>query len=403
MPRTAPNKRKITTSFLQKLKPQPHAVMVWDTYQRGLVLRVEPTGHKSWKVIYRSGNRPRWFHIGAADAIPLVEARKLAAEIMLEVARGNDPQAERKARRMAGTFAEIYDRYLNEHAKRKNKSWEQADYLVRKHLLPAWAKLAAKVITRSDVRSLIGRIKSPTIGNQTLAAASAIFSWAIKQELVATNPCRGVERHETKSRERVLTDAEIPLFWSAFDDAGLVRSSALKVLLLTGQRPGEVSHMRLEHISDGWWTMPGAPDIKLGWPGTKNGASHRVWLPQAARDIIAELTDDETTGFVFSSARRGAIDSLSGAMQVICQRLGVERATPHDLRRTHGTKITELGFGREAMNRVQNHREGGIADVYDRHEYAEENKRVMETVAARLLALATGAVEQSNVVQGHFK
>ena len=50
------------------------------------------------------------------------------------------------------------------------------------------------------------------------------------------------------------------------------------------------------------------------------------------------------------------------------------------------------------MNRIQNHREGGIADVYDRHEYAEENKRVMEAVAARLLALAQGTAADSNVV-----
>jgi integrase len=160
--------------------------------------------------------------------------------------------------------------------------------------------------------------------------------------------------------------------------------------------------MRREHMSDGWWTMPGSPDTKLGWAGTKNAQTHRVWLPQAARDIIAELSDGDATGFVFSGARRGAITNLDDAMRGVCERLGVERATPHDLRRTHGTKITELGFGREAMNRVQNHREGGIADVYDRHEYAEENKRVMETVATRLLALATGAVAASNVVQGRF-
>ena len=65
-------------------------------------------------------------------------------------------------------------------------------------------------------------------------------------------------------------------------------------------------------------------------------------------------------------------------MRVICKTLGVERATPHDLRRTHGTTITALGFGRDAMNRVQNHKEGGIGSVYDRHGYADENKRIME-------------------------
>jgi hypothetical protein len=75
---------------------------------------------------------------------------------------------------------------------------------------------------------------------------------------------------------------------------------------------------------------------------------------------------------------------------MICKALAAKPATPHDLRRTHGTTITALGFGRDAMNRVQNHKEGGIGSVYDRHGYAEENKRVMEAVAAKLLALAQG-------------
>jgi hypothetical protein len=70
----------------------------------------------------------------------------------------------------------------------------------------------------------------------------------------------------------------------------------------------------------------------------------------------------------------------------------VPRATPHDLRRTFSTTVTSLGFGTGAMNRVTNHKEGGIASVYDRHQYADENKRVMESVASRLLALAEGTV-----------
>jgi integrase len=80
-------------------------------------------------------------------------------------------------------------------------------------------------------------------------------------------------------------------------------------------------------------------------------------------------------------------------MRTICTKLGVERATPHDLRRTHGTMITRLGFGRDAMNRVQNHKEGGIASVYDRHQYAEENRRVMEAVASKIMSLIEGGTD----------
>ena len=80
-------------------------------------------------------------------------------------------------------------------------------------------------------------------------------------------------------------------------------------------------------------------------------------------------------------------------MRAICSELGVERVTPHDLRRTHGSTITALGFGRDAMNRIQNHIEGGIGTVYDRYRYSDENKRVMESVAGKIMALATGEAD----------
>jgi integrase len=280
-----PNKRNLTELFVRKVRSEATAFNVWDAKERGLVLRVHPSGARAFKAVYSVSGKARWFHIGN---VGLADARKMAQQVRLDVAHGKDPVAERRAERNAGTFAELAERYINEHAKRKNKSWEQADYLVRVHLLPRWGKLGANAILRKDVRAAIGRIESPTVANQTLAAASAVFSWGMKMEVVSANPCRGVERNATKSRERILSDAEIPQFWAAFDSIPNRNAigRALKALLLLGQRPGETAHMRHEHISDGWWTLPGAPDPKGGWPGTKNGATHRVWLPEAVQSIV---------------------------------------------------------------------------------------------------------------------
>ena len=373
-------KRDLTELFLQKLQPQPHRFLVWDGKQRGLALAVRPNNRRSWKCIYSVRGRVRWYTIGPADVISLAEARKRAAKIRVAVADGKDPQAEKRAERGVGTFGELARRYVEEYAKGKNKSWAQADYLVRSHLLPRWGKLLPSHITRDDVKRLKAAIKAPIVANQTLAAASAIFSWALREQIagVTLNPCQHVERHATRSRERVLAASEVAPFWTAFGQEGRA-GITLKLILLTGQRPGEVIHLRRQHIIDGWWQMPGQPDAALDWPGTKNGESHRVWLPATAQQLLAELDGD------FAGLK------LNAPMQTICRELGVtEKVTPHDLRRTHGTLITGLGFGRDAMNRIQNHKDGGIGSVYDRHEYAEENRRVMEAVASEIMRLAEG-------------
>src|SRR5512143_1930592 len=98
-PARAPNKRKLSEIFLRKLKPRQRAFAVWDSHQRGLAVVVQPTGHKSWKCIYPFQGRPRWYHIGAVDAVNLADARKLASRVMFQVAEGKDPAAERKAER----------------------------------------------------------------------------------------------------------------------------------------------------------------------------------------------------------------------------------------------------------------------------------------------------------------
>jgi integrase len=396
MPRLQPRKTKLNDLYIRRLKAHEKGpYLVWDTHQRGLAIQVQPTGSKAWKCIYPFHGRPRWYHIADAAAVGLADARLLASRVMFQVAEGKDPQAERRAARGADTFEDLATRY-RKYSETKNKSWKQADALVRRHLLPRWSKLKAADISRSDVKTTMARITAPIVANQVLAAASAIFSWAIREEFgsIKFNPCHGVERNATKSRERVLSDSEIPKFWSAFEDANFVRGMALKMILFTGQRPGEVAHMRSEHIEDGWWTMPGKPVPELGWPGTKNAETHRIWLPAPAQKILAGM---DAAGMVFAGSRGKAIDKLEAVMKTIYEKLGAERATPHDLRRTHGTTIAALGFGRDAMNRIQNHREGGIASVYDRHQYADENKRIMEAVSNKIMSLIEGG--SNNVIE----
>jgi hypothetical protein len=277
-----PRKLRFTDITVRNAKPESAVFTLWDTKQHGLGLRVQPSGGRAFYAVYSRQGRPRWLHLGDARDLGLAEARTLAAQTMLDVARGNDPVAEKRAQRSSGTFADLVQRYLDEHAKKNNRSWKQADALVRRFALPRWRDLPATSISRSDVKTMMATIEKPSVATQTIRHVSAIFAWAMREDLLSVNPCRAVAQNVTSDRERVLADSEIALFWHGLDDVDRVHALALRMILLTGQRPGEVRHMRRQHIVDGWWQMPGEPVPAIGWPGLKNGHSH----PRAVRCFV---------------------------------------------------------------------------------------------------------------------
>jgi hypothetical protein len=251
----AKNKKILTEFAVRKTQATTHAVRLWDAKCPGLVLRVQPaTGHRAFFFSYSFAGQARWLHLGT---LYLKDARDLVMKFRVKIAEGVDPYTERETTRQT-SFADLHQRYVTEHAMTKNKSWRQADRLVRRYLLPKWGKIAAKAISRSDVRAMMSKTKAPVLANQVLAAASAVFTWAVNQEIVVSNPCKGVASNPTTSRERILSDAEIAMVWQECNTLA-AKGAALKTLLLTGQRPGEVARMRWEHIDDGWWTLPGQP------------------------------------------------------------------------------------------------------------------------------------------------
>ncbi len=220
-PAQSPTKHKLSDIFLRKLKPQARPYVVWDTHQRGLAVVVQPTGHKAWKCVYPFHGRPRWYHIGNADAVDLADARKLASRVMFQVAEGKDPAAEKKAERSKGTFEELATKYVEEYSKRKNRSWQQADALVRRHLIPKWGKLQAADIARGDVKTMMARIAAPIVANQTWLQRQQSLLGRITEEIVKTNPCAacGTEPNEEPASVSWPT-ARFKISGAAFDLPG---------------------------------------------------------------------------------------------------------------------------------------------------------------------------------------
>lgn len=142
-----------------------------------------------------------------------------------------------------------------------------------------WGDLKAKDITRREVRLLIEAKaeEAPIAANRLLACVRRMFNWAVEQDILEHSPATRIKDPAKENRkERVLSPEEIRAFWSATEGATEEIRRALKLILATAQRPGEVMGARWEEfdLEGGWWTIPGER--------AKNGQAHRVPLSTVA-------------------------------------------------------------------------------------------------------------------------
>jgi integrase len=146
--------------------------------------------------------------------------------------------------------------------------------------------------------------------------------------------------------------------------------------------------MRREHIEPNgyWWVLPGQRIPALGWNGTKNGDDNHIWLPQPLRELIG----DGATGFVFTNGNGGPVSKVDKLMRRICKEIEIERATPHDLRRTHQTLLARCGASLDLVDRIGNHRMKKIRRTYVHYDYRPEIQRAMEVTAAFIMDLVEG-------------
>jgi integrase len=392
-------RRERITSLRSYAPPQSGYYLVYDEDVRRLALAVYASGRKVFKFLYHRKGKTRWLTIG--EVKPDV-ARKRGFELSDQVTnQKRDPQAEAMQEKLVGSFAELRERYFAEFAEEERKSFAQSRYLLTKYVPQRFNGMKLNEIKRADVRTVLGGIPKYSVGTAVLAAMSAVFSWGEEQEVVAVNPCRGIVRKKSNERGRVLEDDEIRKFWPALGQHGAV-GSVLRLVLLSGQRPGECARINRAHLAGqmegSWWNMPGKPVPTISWRGTKNSEDHRVWLPAAVLELIADYSHGNNLVFSQPHLLQMQMRRLTSKL---CRELGAEPIQPRDLRRTFGTTVTRLygrATGRAIMNRIMNHVERGVrGTTYDRYGYDDECRQAMERVVAEILRIAEGR-EESNVV-----
>lgn len=369
---------------LRKMKPKEKRFEVSDG--KGLSLLVLPSGTKSWILRYQFNGKPKRLTLGQYPVLSLAVARQKIEESRNNIQNGIDPstiKTEEKQRRLRlptiqGLVDELWDKELS-----LKKSGKETFRLLNHDVLPVWGDRKVVEIKRRDIVLLLDDIESraPVTRNRVHGALSRLFNFAAERGVLDDSPCTRIRKVAEQGRRRVLDDKEIKRLWWALDfnnksfDVYVLTKIALKIMLLTGQRAGEVIGMRWDEIDGNNWNIPASR--------MKNKEPHYVPLSLSVLKLIsdARLLSGESA-FVFKSPRGKNMDaaitvsSLSRALKRNWHKLGegADRYTPHDLRRTVRTRLAGLGVNDIVAERLLGHKLQGIMSIYNRHDYEDEKK-----------------------------
>jgi integrase len=271
---------------------------------------------------------------------------------------------------------------------------------LERHAVSKWGDRDVHEITKRDVIDLLDGVAESGRGvtaNRLRAYLKAFFNWCIDRDVIGANPVQGVKRplKNEKSRDRVLSDDEIRWFWKACDQEGQPWGHMGKLLLLTGQRLGEVSGMTYGEVNGDLWSMASER--------TKNKRPHDVPLSSAALAVLRDVKRIKgKAGYVITTTGKTPVQSfdkprkrLAALMEEIAseelgRKVDIPHWTFHDLRRTCATGMQRLGIPVRVTEAVLNHVSGtggGIVGVYQRHDYAEEKREAINAWSEKIMEL----------------
>lgn len=380
----------------------------------GFGVRVYNSGTRVFYHAYTFDGKRRFLNLGEYPTVSLADARKRYNASKKKIDDGIDPLLEKdaaKAERKRTPFvSDFVDEFIKIYAKEHNRGWKEIERALKSEIVPRWGKRKMTDIKRRDLILVLDEIKergAPVMANRVLAYTRKMFSWAIDRAVLEVHPFLMMKRpNKEETRERVLSEAEIKLFWNNLGDCKMSDKikRALKLILVTGQRPGEVIGMHRNEINGDWWEIPAER--------SKNKQPHRVFLTTTAKQLIGDAT-----GFIFESPVHPAnplgsppdpgksyeVRTMTSDIKAnlphtpeskVLDKLKIPHFTPHDLRRTAATQWAEMEISGDMIDRLQNHitkQKQGVGHIYNRYSYNKEKQMVLEQWERKLNSIVSGS------------
>jgi hypothetical protein len=232
---------KIGSQVVDSTQPGDKPVLIWDGELKGFHVRVSKNGVKAYGLFYRnSAGKQRWLTLGRHGALTPHEARTLAKKRLGEIADGGDPAADKRAKREAAleaqgsTFEVVAKRFLADRTPELRKATAHL-YTVCLNRAPAtWQAKPVGDISRKDVLAFLDVLKAAgkhPMAELSLRVLSVFFGWCLNRELVSILHTNRIRLTPLKSRERVLSIAELRRVWTAADRLDAIKGGYIKLLI----------------------------------------------------------------------------------------------------------------------------------------------------------------------------
>lgn len=342
----------------------------------GLALRVGKRA-KTFTLVMGAGANRRRIKIGRYPDLKLAAARSKAKALI------GEQQGQRDQSTVV--FQTAFDRFIELHLKTKNKpsSAAETERLIRRHLVPTLGKIRLEAITKREVAEIIDSlISTPAECAHAFTAGRTFFRFCEKRGYLSRSPMVGLEAPTRNgSRDRVLSDEEIKKVAVKAATTGQY-GALIMLLLLTGQRSGQIAALRGEFIDFEAQTIT--------WPAAlmKGNRIHTIPYGKATASLLETLPKK---GLLFPTVKGQTFNNWSNCHSDFLEKSKVQHFTRHDLRRTYSTGMARLGVPQHVTELLLDHRSGAtispVAAIYNRYNYESEMRAAVEKWEQHVSAL----------------
>jgi integrase len=382
-------------------QPDPNIPETTDVVTVGLGLRVTAAGHRAWVFRYRlrdGSDDRRKLTLGRYPHMSVATARKRARKLREEIEGGADPQGEKAARRQEPTVGQLGDDFMAACVRKvKAEMMRQGtvygyERALRLHIRPHLGKLRITAITKKTVKNFHEAITldgKRVQANRSVAILSTMMSWAVEQELLATNPCIKAVRFNTEEpRAREIAPEECERFVAELAKHDTQSAKAIRILLLTGARRTEVTSIRWSDLvldgKDPEWRRKGSR--------LKGKRDHTVPLSPPAQELLVAIRNETiardgavTSPFVFPSDTVTGYTDIRRMWLLIMRRTGITDLTPHDLRHHFASVLASSGSSVTLIAAMLAHASPASSHRY-MHAFRDAKREATERVAATIMA-----------------